>query len=97
MLIQNKSFLNINCQTETGAETRFANSKTNSFFLKSDLMTPNPIEKTIHSNFFKSKCHKSSKLVYQKKFLISKKVTNQSMCSLNLNDLEGIQDLTGAR
>ena len=67
--------------------------KANSIFSKHDLLTPNPEEKTIHPNFFKSN-YRPQKIVYQKKFLAPKKMRNQSMHAININDLEDDRNMT---
>ena len=84
---QNNSSSNFNCQTESGCDTLFRNAKVNSILCPKDLLTPNPIEKSIHPNFFKSN-YKQPKIVYQKKFLAPKKMRNQSMHIMNINDFE---------
>ena len=87
ILGQNSSSSNFNCQTESGHDTLFGNAKVNPILCSKDLLTPNPIEKSTHPNFFKSN-YKQPKIVYQKKFLAPKKMRNQSMHIMNINDLE---------
>ena len=87
VLGQNNSSSNFNCQTESGYDNLFGHAKVNSILCPKDLLTPNPIEKSIHPNFFKSN-YKQPKIVYQKKFLAPKKMRNQSMHILNINDIE---------
>ena len=87
VLGQNNSSSNFNCQTESGSDILFGHAKVNSILCSKDLLTPNPIEKSIHPNFFKSN-KKQPKIVYQKKFLAPKKMRNQSMNIMNINDLE---------
>ena len=87
VLVQNNSSSNFNCQTEGGCDTVFGHAKANSILGQKDLLTPNPIEKTIHPNLFKSN-YKQPKIVYQKKFLAPKKMRNQSMHIININDFE---------
>lgn len=87
VLGQNNSSSNFNCQTESGCDTLFGHAKVNSILCSKDLLTPNPIEKSIHPNFFKSN-NNQPKIVYQKKFLAPKKMRNQSMHIMNINDIE---------
>ena len=87
ILGQNNSSSNFNCQTESGCDTLFQHAKVNPILCPKDLLTPNPIEKSIHPNFFKSN-YKQPKIVYQKKFLAPKKMRNQSMHIMNINDFE---------
>jgi len=86
-LNKNNNFNNFNCQTETADKSCFNQIKENSNFKRYDLLTPNPYEKAMHPNLYKSNI-KSSKIVYQKKLLIPKRMRNESMKSLNLNDEE---------
>ena len=86
-LNKNNNFNNFNCQTETADKSCFNQTKENSNFKRYDLLTPNPYEKAMHPNLYKSN-FKSSKIVYQKKLLIPKRMRNESMKSLNLNDEE---------
>jgi hypothetical protein len=87
VLGQNNSSSNFNCQTESGCDTLFQHAKINPILCPKDLLTPNPIEKSIHPNLFKSN-YKQPKIVYQKKFLAPKKMRNQSMHIMNINDFE---------
>ena len=87
ILGQNNSSSNFNCQTESGCDTLFQHAKVNPILCPKDLLTPNPIEKSTHPNFFKSN-YKQPKIVYQKKFLAPKKMRNQSMHIMNINDFE---------
>ena len=86
-LNKNNNFNNFNCQTETADKSCFNQTKENSNFKRYDLLTPNPYEKAMHPNLYKSN-FKSSKIVYQKKLLIPKRMRNESMKSLNINDEE---------
>jgi len=92
-LTQNNSLGNFNFQTEANHDSHIRHHKANSIFSKHDLLTPNPIEKTIHPNFFKSN-NRPQRIVYQKKFLATKKMRNQSMHAININDLEDDRNMT---
>ena len=92
-LTQNNSSGNFNFQTETNRGNPIRHYKANSIFSKHDLLTPNSEEKTLHPNFFKSN-YKPQKIVYQKKFLAPKKMRNQSMHAININDLEDDRNIT---
>ena len=92
-LTQNNSSGNFNFQTEANHENYIRHYKANSIFSKNDLLTPNPLEKTIHPNFFKSN-YRPQKIVYQKKFLAPKKMRNQSMHAININDIEDDRNMT---
>ena len=92
-LFPNNSSNNFNCQTEAGREPRFGHGKSNTMINHQDLLTPNPLEKTNHPNLFKSNI-KSSQLVYQKKLLVQKKMRNQSMQSININEVEEDRNMT---
>lgn len=78
---QKNSSSNFNCQTESGYNTLLGHGKANSVLYPKDLLTPN------HPNYFKSN-YKQPKIVYQKKFLVPKKMRNQSMHFININDFE---------
>ena len=87
---------NMNYQTEVpevGVGKFIGQDKKNSLFMQRDLLTPNPIEKKIHPQLFKSN-FKQTNIVYQKKFLPSKKVMNQTMLSLNFNETEDDKNMT---
>ena len=84
---------NYNCQTESNNEVIFSHFRSNSIANQQDLLTPNPIEKTMHPQLYKFN-FKSSKIVYQKKFLGPKKMRNQSMNSKNINDIEEDRNMT---
>jgi len=86
-LNKNNNFNNYNCQTETDDKACFNQIKEIPDFNRYDLLTPNPYEKSMHPNLYKTN-FKSSKIVYQKKLLIPKKMRNESMKSLNINDEE---------
>jgi hypothetical protein len=92
-LTQNNSSGNFNFQTESNHDNHIRHYKANSIFSRHDLLTPNPEEKTIHPNFFKSS-YRPQKIVYQKKFLAPKKMRNQSMHAININDLEDYRNMT---
>ena len=77
-----------NCQTEAGCDDQFSNEQENQKSIKKDLYAQNPLEKSVHQNFFKSNNNKS-KIVYQKKLLIQKKFRNQSMNTIHY---EGEED-----
>ena len=88
LLFQNNSSSNFNCQTETPfLGESYTHGKSNTILFQHDLFTPNPLQKTMHPNLFKSS-FKSSKIVYQKKFLVQNKMRNQSMHTININDVE---------
>ena len=76
-LLQNNSLGNFNCQTEGAFDPNFCHYKSNSIINQPYYLSPNPNEKSIHPNYFNSNC-KAPKIVYQKKFLASKKIRNQS-------------------
>ena len=69
-----------NCQTEVGCDVQINKEQLNQKY------TQNPLEKSVHSNLLKN--NNKSKIVYQKKLLIPKKMRNQSMNSIHLNDCE---------
>ena len=92
LLQQNNNFANFNCQTEASKDV-FGNSKANSILMQKDLMTSNPLEKSVHPNLFKSNI-KSSKIVYQKKLLVPTKIRNQSMHAININENEEDRNMT---
>ena len=89
LLFQNNSSSNFNCQTEAAflGESYNTHGKSNSVLFHNDLLTPNSLEKTMHPNLFKSN-FKSSKIVYQKKLLCQNKMRNQSIHTININDVE---------
>ena len=96
ILAQNKSFDNYNYQTEAtdmGGDINFGHTKINSVLNQRDLLTPNPIEKTGHPKLYKSNLNQT-KIVYQKKFLAPKKVKNESIFSMNFNDIEEDKNMT---
>ena len=92
-LFSNNSSGNFNCQTEEGREPRFGHGKSNTMINHQDLLTPNPLEKVNHPNLFKSNI-KSSQIVYQKKLLVQKKMRNQSMKSIYINNGEEDRNMT---
>jgi hypothetical protein len=92
-LTQNGSLGSLNFQTEANHDNRTRHFKANSIFSKHDLLTPNPIEKKNHPNFFKSN-YRPQRIVYQKKFLASKKMRNQSMHAINIKDIEDDRNMT---
>ena len=67
-------------QTEAEDETFLCHYKANSILSPQELFTPNHMEKTTYQKFYGS-----SKIVYQKKFLVPKKMRNQSTNSKNFN------------
>lgn len=85
-LFQNNSFSNFSCKTESNIKHKLGHDKANTNINQHDLMTPNPLEKSVHSIFFKSNI-KSNQIVYQKKLLVNKKMRNQCMSSNALNEL----------
>ena len=95
LLFQNNSSSNFNCQTEgvLGGETCNIHGKSNSILFQHDLLTPNSMEKTMHPNLFKSN-FKSTKIIYQKKFLVQNKMKNQSIHTINVNDAEDDRNMT---
>ena len=92
-LFPNNSSGNFNCQTEEGREPRFGHCKLNTNINHQELLTPNPLEKANHSNLFKSNI-KSSQIVYQKKLLVQKKMRNQSIHPININEVEEDRNMT---
>ena len=95
LLFQNNSSSNFNCQTEAGRDSIYIHGKSNSILFPGDMFTPNPIEKSMHPNLFKSNI-KSNQIVYQKKLLVPKKMRNQSMHAININDGEDDRNMTVA-
>ena len=89
LLFQNNSSSNFNCQTEAAflGESYNTHGKSNTILFQHDIFTPNPLEKTMHPNLFKSSLN-SSKIVYQKKLLGQNKMRNQSIHTININDVE---------
>ena len=81
-LFQNNSLANFNCQTEGAFGSNFCHYKSNSNINQLYYLSPNPNEKSIHPNYFNSN-FKAPKIVYQKKFLVSKKIRNHSNNSKN--------------
>ena len=94
---ENKSNKNntvkFNCQTEAGVDEHFSQDKLNPIYIQKDLFTPNPLEKSIHPNLFKSNI-KSSKIIYQKKLLVPKKMRNQSMNTIHTNEEDEYRNMT---
>ena len=92
-LHQNNSFGHFTCQTESYKEPFFDKNKISSNLIQNDLLTPDPLKNSNHPNLFKNNI-KASQIVYQKKLLIPKKTRNQSVHTININEVEEDRNMT---